>query len=137
MSDDGPIAALGRGEGATIVAEGGSMFPTVRNGDRVRLEPLGTGPVPLGAVVLCVVEGHWVLHRVVRQDGNMLILRGDNQEHDDPPIRRNAVLGTAVDIVGAPWRRPLLQPAFATRVWSHVTPWLARATRAALRARRR
>lgn len=91
---EGPLATLTRGRAVWIDAEGGSMFPTIRHGDVVRVAPLHRDPV-IGEIVLAVVAGRWVLHRVRRRTPDGWQTQGDFRRRADRPVRRSAIVGVA------------------------------------------
>ena len=74
-----------RGVAVTLAVKGSSMHPALRSGDVVTVEPVGTNPVPIGAVV--AAEAHegsgLVVHRVVGRSAAGLLLRGDNALEED------------------------------------------------------
>ena len=92
-------AALMRHQRVRLTATGSSMFPFIRGGDVVELEPLRLKPV-VGDLVLaqCAAapEGErYVLHRVVRVLGEAFFLRGDAQKDCEGPFTRGDLLGRA------------------------------------------
>ena len=107
------------------------MFPVIRNGDRVRIAPLD-GPVRRGDIVLVVIAGAWVLHRVVETQQNELITQGDNQNETDSPVSLAHAVGRATHA-----RRrlslPLVWPQPLTRLWVASGPTRRAALRAILR----
>jgi signal peptidase I len=88
-------AALARGQHVRLTATGGSMLPFLHNGDIVELEPLKSLPAR-GDIVLvrCAPDRErYVLHRLVRVEGEKLFMRGDAQEHCEGPFAPGDVLG--------------------------------------------
>lgn len=90
-------AALERNQGVRMTVMGSSMFPFIRGGDVVELEPMRHAPVA-GDLVLAqcasVPEGErYVLHRVVRVEGEACFLRGDSQKDWEGPFGRKDILG--------------------------------------------
>jgi signal peptidase I len=90
-------AALERNQCVRLTATGSSMFPFIRSGDVVELEPMRLPPVA-GDLVLAqcppVPEGErYVLHRVVWVKGEAIFLRGDSQKDCEGPFTRGAILG--------------------------------------------
>lgn len=90
-------AALERGQRVRMTVTGGSMFPFLRDGDVVELEPALT--LRLGDMVLVQTNSsdvmeRYVLHRIVRWvDGAAFLIRGDAQLHCEGPFTPDAVLG--------------------------------------------
>ncbi|MEN6439421.1 MAG: S24/S26 family peptidase [Syntrophobacter sp.] len=95
--------ALESGQHVRMTARGSSMFPFIRGGDVVALEPLETTPV-VGDIVLAqcasAAEGErYVLHRVVRVGGGAFFLRGDSQKDCEGPFLREDILGRATLVI--------------------------------------
>ena len=122
-----------------VTGVGDSMAPTIREGDRVLLVPVG--PLRRGDVVLGDFGRSLVLHRVLTllPDGSILTI-GD--AHSDPErLARVHVLGRAVVVERrADGRRVALDPtlrhgyaAFARGAWYRMRLALARAWRLRLR----
>jgi signal peptidase I len=88
-------SALQRGQCVRLTVKGGSMRPFIRSGDVVELEPVDC-LVRVGDVVLLRCgsgEEGYVLHRVVRVQGEKIFIRGDAQEISDGPFAQGDVLG--------------------------------------------
>lgn len=88
-------SALQRGQCVRLTVKGGSMRPFIRSGDVVELEPVDR-LVRVGDVVLLRCEPGeegYVLHRVVRVQGETIFIRGDAQEDSDGPFAQGDVLG--------------------------------------------
>jgi signal peptidase len=138
-------AALERNQHVRLTATGSSMFPFIRGGDIVELEPMHLQPMP-GDLVLTqcasVPEGErYVLHRVVRVKGEAFFLRGDSQQDCEGPFTRGDVLGRVIRIYRngrvhkldqGIWRRVGL-------AWNRCAPlnlWLFQLTRKIRRTRK-
>jgi hypothetical protein len=94
--------ALERQQHVRLTATGSSMFPFIRSGDVVELEPLPPQPVA-GDIVLAqcaAVSGveRYVLHRVVRIEGEVFFLRGDSQPYAEGPFTPQDILGRVTRI---------------------------------------
>lgn len=89
---------LERGLPFRYVARGRSMWPAVRDGDRVTVAPVD-GPPRVGDVVFALTGGFGLLHRVlwVRRDGAAL-LKGDFKAEVDGWVSASAVRGRLVAI---------------------------------------
>ena len=70
------LELLAKGEQVRLVARGGSMRPLIREGDRLVLDPRLDG-APVGSVVLKVVGGQWLVHRIIARLGALRYLKGD------------------------------------------------------------
>ena len=77
-----------------VTLAGASMQPLIRmNRDTVVIEPLD-GEVRIGDIVLFRrADGAYVVHRVYKVSGEMVVTLGDNCERPDAPIRKEQVLG--------------------------------------------
>ena len=72
------------------VAGTGSMRPIIEHGFVVLLEK--TGEVQVGDIAIYLDRnGHEVIHRVVGEDGDCWIFRGDANLYDDPPVPKENV----------------------------------------------
>jgi Peptidase S24-like len=78
-----------------VNACGGSMHPTIRNGDRVLLGP-PTRDIKRGEIVLASMGPRLILHRVIDIQKDVLITRGDARDRADPPISREDVIARAL-----------------------------------------
>lgn len=132
---DSLIARLVAGEEVDLPASGGSMFPLVRNGDVVRVQPVRDS-LRIGDVVLAVIGGRWVLHRIVAVGPFGYTLRGDNRRAADPPVGRAAVVGVAAWSRRGGRRMPLAWPRPLARAWILATRAVVALTPAAERVRR-
>lgn len=82
---------LRRGRPVELRVGGRSMWPLVRTGDRLRIEP---GLVPrIGDLAAVLRHGHLVVHRVLSLTGDRVRLRGDNRGEADPDVGRGEILG--------------------------------------------
>ena len=77
------IAMLHEGHTATIPLRGRSMRPFLEDGrDKAMLQLVDT-PKKNDAVLAEISKGHFVLHRIIRIEGNEVTLRGDGNLSDE------------------------------------------------------
>lgn len=89
-------AALERGQGVSMQADGSSMSPFIRHGDTIELEPLRKVP-RFGDIVLAKgADGRFLVHRIVRADHGAFLLRGDVQMECEGPFAANDILGKVI-----------------------------------------
>jgi hypothetical protein len=74
-------------------AEGDSMWPLVRGGQMVAIEPCDGAALRVGDVALAALGTSLVLHRVVRADRGRVLLKGDACRAADGWVARADVLG--------------------------------------------
>jgi hypothetical protein len=112
---DGALAAelLRSGRAVEIVVGGESMWPLLQSGWRVRIEP---APARVGDLVAVERDGHLVVHRLVKLEGERATLRGDNTGRDDPPARTSDLLG----VVTAVWTSSGRCLSLTKRRWNMV-----------------
>jgi hypothetical protein len=109
-----------RGRPLRLEGEGTSMWPVVREGEVVEVLPLAGGGVREGDVVLAEGSAGLYLHRVLRLQGDRVLLKGDANPLPDGWVPVGALLGR---LARRPWDRPLALAA----PW--LGPWLSRAAR--------
>ena len=108
---------LHRGHSIRFPAEGFSMGRTIRDGETILVEPVQTGDIRRGDILLYRWERGVRAHRVlrIRRAESVFVLRGDAGGEEEP-VRPEEILGRAVSVErnGRPVRlRGLL--AFARR----------------------
>lgn len=129
-------AALKRGQRVRLTVTGGSMRPFLHAGGIAELEPVDSAPL-VGDVLLvrCGSEpGRYVLHRLVRVEGEKLFLRGDAQEYSDGPFAQKDVLGRVVEYCskGRVYRLDSGLYRFLGRAWLLCFPLSVRLLRLAV-----
>jgi len=94
---------LSEGKTIRIKANGYSMYPCIKPGSLILIEPIyikGT-PVP-GEIIAIRRENGLIVHRLVKviekQGTTLFIARGDSNSHPDQPVKINKIIGR---IVGA------------------------------------
>jgi hypothetical protein len=83
-----------------LPVRGGSMRPTLREGDRVRLVPATASDVRVGDVVVRAGASGPIIHRLVgwwpSEGGSCILTKGDGAARLDPPGGRAEVVGRVV-----------------------------------------
>lgn len=116
--------ALASGHTGIIWVKGYSMRPFIEHGrDRVKLVPpsqFGVGD----AVLAEIAPGHYVLHRIIRIDGEQVTLQGDGNVRGEEHCWRSDVRGVVSEYIRP--RRTLLasDPALRRRIrlWRWLRP---------------
>ena len=106
---------LSRGGEIILRARGMSMRPAIRDGEEVRLRPLGSHPPGVGDIVLARTPEGAALHRViaVARGSARVRLKGDGLQRADAYLPISALLGRADAVrrghrrvrIDTPWRR--------------------------------
>ena len=88
-------AVLEKGMPFRFMAKGGSMWPFIKNGDVITINPLSGGPLGVGdvAIFLCLDTGKAMVHRVVGKQGDSFLMKGDNSPSPDGLIPKKDILG--------------------------------------------
>jgi len=93
---------LRSGRRVRIPAGGMSMFPRVRDGDIVIIEPVAPAALAIGDIVVYRGSEAVVAHRLIgrcHRDGRMqLTVKGDFLRRSDGPVLPEAVLGRVVAV---------------------------------------
>lgn len=74
------------------------MWPTIRDGEVVRIQPVGAGRLRKGDILLVKARGGFRVHRLVLADcdRDRFVTRGDNSPENDAEVRGRQILGVAV-----------------------------------------
>ena len=94
---------LRRGHNVRFRARGGSMHPTIREGEAITVAPARPAGINRGDVILYRVGQGVIAHRVARvaqrPDGALVFSpRGDAAQGRDDPVEEGAVLGRVVAV---------------------------------------
>ena len=92
---------LSGGQDVELLAKGNSMNPFIRGEiDSVILRKFPLEVLRIGDIVLArISNGIYVLHRIVRIDGDRITLMGDGNVYGQEHCTANDVLGTVTHIV--------------------------------------
>lgn len=79
------------------------MYPTIRDGETVTVEPVCANEVRRGDILLYQTTSRVIAHRVVEivsveNSGVVFTLRGDSLRSCDAPVRAEQVLGRIVSV---------------------------------------
>lgn len=106
-------------------AAGPSMFPVIRPGDRVLVEPKSFSELKIGDIVLYERDSAYIIHRLMKKIGqSAIITRGDNQSWNDQPIPAESVLGRVIRIEGR--GRRMVLTGRLSRMFARFIVWFAR-----------
>jgi signal peptidase I len=95
------IAILESGNSVVLPANGYSMFPTLRPGDRVLVKPVIKGEMPEpGSIVVFRDNNQLIIHRLIKilkskTGKHKLIARGDSRPEDDNILPVEQLTGVA------------------------------------------
>lgn len=104
---------LAEGRSVKMSLRGTSMLPTLREEDVLTLEPM-SGEPQVGDVLLFRYCGSHIVHRLVRHDGDIYTMQGDNCYSTETVSRRDIVArvvavtrpdGRTVDTDSREWQR--------------------------------
>lgn len=87
-------SALVRGRPVEFKARGGSMTPTIVDGDSILICP--NTKLQVGDIVLMRFDHGYIAHRLVKISGEMVITKGDFMTSEDPPAGIEDVMGNVV-----------------------------------------
>lgn len=86
----------------TVISD--SMWPVLRTGDVVSVQPIEPAVIRVGEIVVMRRGAELITHRLIDSDGEHWVTRGDNTVFADAPMMRAACLGRvmAIESVGSP-----------------------------------
>jgi signal peptidase I len=94
---------LSEGKTIKVRANGYSMYPSVKPGSIIFIEPLAEGDKPAsGEIIAWKRNAGFVVHRLVRSfengDRTFLVTRGDSTSSEDEPVDSEQVAGRVIRI---------------------------------------
>ncbi len=94
------VAEALRLRGRTVVrVTGRSMYPTLRNGERVVVYPVAYDELAVGDLIVFHDGRGIICHRLIRKANRLLYLKGDTNLWADPPVIWAQVLGRVTSTV--------------------------------------
>jgi signal peptidase I len=104
------FSLLAEGKTIRIRADGYSMYPAIKPGSVIYIEPVIDDQYPApGEVISWKRDTGFVVHRlkrITREDGKTyFITRGDSCAYEDRPVLKDQVAGKVVRIESAPGKR--------------------------------
>ena len=109
---------LARGIAVRFRAAGDSMYPAIRCGEYLLVEPVELGKLSRGDVVLARLARGLTAHRIVHLAGSRIITRGDHCSTDDPVFTAEQIVGMVAASERNGRRRPVQSRNFArARGW--------------------
>jgi hypothetical protein len=92
------VDMLRSGRGVRLKALGSSMLPALWPDDELTIEPVAAAACHPGEVVLCMGDGRFVIHRLIKADEAAYFTRGDAMGNCDPTFAPHEILGRVVEI---------------------------------------
>lgn len=77
---------------------GNSMFPLLRKGDWIYVEPIDVKKLKIGDIILFHIQQRFVVHRIVKISNEYLVTKGDWSRFLDAPIFMDNVIGKVTAI---------------------------------------
>lgn len=86
--------------GRTVVRiQGRSMYPMIRNGSCVEVQPTAYDELRIGDLVVFTDGRGLVCHRLIKKAHRLCILKGDTNLWADPPVAWTQVLGRVTRLI--------------------------------------
>ena len=101
------VSLLSEGKTIRIKAHGYSMYPTIKPGTVILIEPVRKkGPPGVGEIVAIKKEKGIIVHRIVKvisEEGvRKYIARGDSNSRPDLPVTADVIIGRVTGVEGFP-----------------------------------
>ena len=117
---------LSEGQDVTILVRGNSMRPLLRDGrDRVILRSHRDEDIRKGAVMLFRYRGSYIMHRIVKIEGDVVIFEGDGNYKLQEVVTRKDIVAVVVAVV-LPSGKSI---SCSSRRWSLASWWWLSKTR--------
>jgi len=127
------LSMLYEGRSVTVTAGGYSMWPAIRPGDAVVIDPIGTRLPETGEIVALKRDGGYVIHRVtgVTASRNATLIRtqGDGVTREDEPSDAGMIAGVVGSVVRSGRQRQLCPrhlPRWINRLTAALAGWVSR-----------
>ncbi len=104
IADANPIEPLR----LTVISD--SMWPLLRTGDTIRVQPIDPATIRVGEVVVVRRNADLITHRLIARDGEQWVTCGDNAIFADAPVLQTACLGRVIAIEGGGQSIDITQP---------------------------
>jgi signal peptidase len=83
-------------------ASGSSMYPTIKDGEMITVQPIEISKIKIGDIVLYRTQTGVIAHRVVHvKRPNQLFLCGDASNSFDAPVMPQQILGKVISTIRA------------------------------------
>ncbi len=97
------FSLLAEGTSLKVKADGYSMYPSIKPGSIILIEPLAEDLTPSpGEIIAWKRESGFVVHRLVSimKEGDKIsfITRGDSCAYNDQPVKRDQIAGKVVQV---------------------------------------
>ena len=120
---------LDRGGMLRFQAHGRSMYPCIKNGDIILIEPQNGDSVGIGDIVFYGrSDGSMTVHRLIKvagtKDRTILFTKGDSLKYIDPPVTSRQVMGQVIGIEGN--GRQFKLNRWPGHIFGRFVAWMAR-----------
>ncbi|MBB6130777.1 S24 family peptidase [Mucilaginibacter lappiensis] len=115
---------LDEGKKIVFTVSGNSMYPFIKNGDKVLLKSIELDDIKKGRIVLACTNGQFFLHRIVAIHASKIILAGDGNLVQHEVVEIKEIWAIAVEVIYRNWVRNVQSPSliFFSRVWYRIRP---------------
>ena len=125
------LSMLDEGRSVTVTAGGYSMWPAIRPGDTVVIDPIGTRLPEIGEIVALKRDGGYVIHRVTGvtagRDATIIRTQGDSVTREDEPADAGMIAGVVGSVVRSGRQQqppPRYLPRWMNRITAAVAGWV-------------
>ncbi len=123
---------LREGKNIMVTAGGYSMWPAIRPGDKVEIEPIGTRVPEIGEIVALKRDGGYVIHRVTGmtagRNATLIRTQGDGVTREDEPADAGMIAGIVGSVVrsGRQHQPPTRHlPRWFNRMTARLQCWIS------------
>ena len=78
--------------------EGNSMFPIIKNSDKITIAYVPYLNLKSGDIILFEKENKLILHRIIKKNKSSVITKGDNMVFLDKEINKKDILGKVIKL---------------------------------------
>lgn len=111
-----------QGKKISFTVSGNSMYPFIKNGDRVLLKPIELADIKKGRVVLACANGQFLLHRIVSVSGSSVTLAGDGNLIQHETVNFSGIWAVVVEVLNRKQNVQSTSHIFLTLAWYSIRP---------------
>ncbi len=89
-----------KGKTIEVQTKGTSMLPLINENSRIKIKLIESEKLKTGDIIMFYRNQKFLLHRMLKRKKEKFLVKGDNSKHFDSLVKKNEIIGKAVEING-------------------------------------